>query len=147
MAQHMKNSLFVRNLSPDVTESILREVFAQCDEIDKVSFKPYPNNASQFFAQIDFRTSAGVAEGSKLSDTKILGVACSCGVIDPIQQAEQGRSLVLAGIQGDDEESLAAQEREIQADHLRKAKEAAEEQRMRTVHVAGIAQDAKVENL
>ncbi|CAJ1367522.1 unnamed protein product [Effrenium voratum] len=83
---YFANSLFVRNLSPQVTEVIIREVFAGCDAIEKVSFRPYPNSETQFFAQIDFKTSAGVSEGSKLSGTKILGVACMCGVIDPVRQ-------------------------------------------------------------
>eukprot|EP00439_Symbiodinium_sp_Y106_P077573 s611_g16.t1 len=94
---YLANSLFVRNLSPQVTETVIREVFSSCDEIVKVSFKPYPNNETQFFAQVDFKTSMGVSEGSKLTGTKILGCACSCSVIDPIRQADQARQALAAG--------------------------------------------------
>eukprot|EP00930_Biecheleria_cincta_P006911 TRINITY_DN108016_c0_g1_i1.p1 TRINITY_DN108016_c0_g1~~TRINITY_DN108016_c0_g1_i1.p1 ORF type:complete len:558 (-),score=146.60 TRINITY_DN108016_c0_g1_i1:105-1778(-) len=146
---YTRNSLFVRNLSPNVTESVLREVFERCDEIEKVTFKPYPGNEKQFFARIDFKTSAGVAEGSKLSGSAILGVVCTCGVIDPIQQAESGRQLALQSqsLETTTQEEQADQEFEIRADHLRKAKEAAEHNRLRTCHIAGLGADFKVEKL
>jgi len=145
---YLANSLFVRNLSPQVSETIVREVFSSCDEIVKVIFKPYPNNETQFFAQIDFKTSAGVSEGSKLSGTKILGVACMCGVIDPIRQAEQNRQATVASATAaPTEEETAAEEFEMQAEHVRKAKEAAEELRLRTCHIAGLAEDTKEESI
>eukprot|EP00931_Biecheleriopsis_adriatica_P035042 TRINITY_DN20196_c0_g1_i1.p1 TRINITY_DN20196_c0_g1~~TRINITY_DN20196_c0_g1_i1.p1 ORF type:complete len:524 (-),score=155.67 TRINITY_DN20196_c0_g1_i1:53-1624(-) len=146
---YTKNSLFVRNLSPQVNETIIREVFSACDAIDKVTFKPFPNNESQFFAQVDFRTSAGVSEGSKLSGTAILGVRCICGVIDPVQQAEQNRQAAVTSTANAQptEDDLAAQEFEMDADHVRKAKEAAEETRLKTCHIAGLADDTSEESV
>eukprot|EP00933_Yihiella_yeosuensis_P037675 TRINITY_DN3165_c4_g1_i1.p1 TRINITY_DN3165_c4_g1~~TRINITY_DN3165_c4_g1_i1.p1 ORF type:complete len:504 (+),score=176.13 TRINITY_DN3165_c4_g1_i1:136-1647(+) len=143
----VKNSLYVRNLSPAVTESVLRETFGHLDGIEKVTFKPYPSNESQFFAQIDFATSKGVAEGSQLSGTAILGVSCICGVIDPIAAAEQGRKQLIDNLQEEGKDDLAAQDLEIQAEQARKAKEIAEELRLRTVHVAGLAKDSKEDGL
>ncbi|CAK9007176.1 unnamed protein product [Durusdinium trenchii] len=146
---YLANSLFVRNLSPQVNETMIREIFASCDEIEKVIFKPYPNNETQFFAQINFKTSAGVSEGSKLSGTKILGVQCMCGVIDPIRQAEQTRQATVAQATAalPTEEDQANEEFEMQAEHVRKAKEAAEELRLRTCHIAGLAEDIKEESI
>lgn len=146
---YTKNSLFVRNLSPQVTEGVLREFFERCDEIEKITFKPYPGNEKQFFARIDFKTSAGVSEGSRLSGTAILGVVCTCGVIDPIRSAEQGRVLALQSqsLETTTEAELADQEFENKADHLRKAKEAAEKNRLRTCHIAGLGADFKVDKL
>jgi len=130
-----------------VTETVIREVFSSCDEIVKVSFKPYPNNETQFFAQVDFKTSMGVSEGSKLTGTKILGCACSCSVIDPIRQADQARQALAAGDVQPTEQELADEEFEMQAEHVRKAKEAAEELRLRTCHIAGLAEDTDPESI
>jgi len=145
----MKNSLFVRNLSPNVNESVIREVFSGCDVIENISFRPWPGNEKQFFAQVDFRTSAGVSEGSKLSGTAILGVICTCGVIDPVTQAEQGKAIAISDMINtvQTEEEIAAQDVEMQAEHLRKAKEAAEELRLRTCHIAGLAEDVQEKSL
>lgn len=148
MAFAVKNSLFVRNLSPQVSETILRDAFGQCgDEIEHVVFRAFPNQNHQFFAQIDFKTSRGVAEGSKLSGTKILGTAIVTGVIDPIN------SLVLqpkqwtdkAGEGGAPEEMVGPQG--VQAEYFRLQKEAADDQRFRTVHVAGLPDNVKDEGL
>mmetsp|Transcript_47161 Transcript_47161/g.132626 ORF Transcript_47161/g.132626 Transcript_47161/m.132626 type:complete len:528 (-) Transcript_47161:103-1686(-) len=126
-------SLFVRNLSPQVSEQVLREVFAGCDLIERVAFRAYPNSANSFFAQIDFATLQGVTEGSKLSGVPILGVPCEIGVVDPVVSAAQLR---LAHAAGDKlPEPGAAKDLE---DLNRRVGEAREDQRLRTVHVAGL---------
>eukprot|EP00927_Polykrikos_kofoidii_P066251 TRINITY_DN61882_c0_g1_i1.p1 TRINITY_DN61882_c0_g1~~TRINITY_DN61882_c0_g1_i1.p1 ORF type:complete len:532 (-),score=136.49 TRINITY_DN61882_c0_g1_i1:89-1684(-) len=127
----LKNSLFVRNLSPNVSENVLRDVFGVCDEIEKVTFKPYPTNASQFFAQIDFASSKGVADGSRLSGTTILGVACACGVIDPVQLLTMKSSTT-------EDNDFVATDDLMREEFFRRNKEEEEDLRFRTVHVAGL---------
>eukprot|EP00929_Paragymnodinium_shiwhaense_P108839 TRINITY_DN75186_c0_g1_i1.p1 TRINITY_DN75186_c0_g1~~TRINITY_DN75186_c0_g1_i1.p1 ORF type:complete len:518 (-),score=167.71 TRINITY_DN75186_c0_g1_i1:78-1631(-) len=140
MAHLMKNSLYVRNLSPHVSEMTLREYFGDCDAIEKVLFKPYPNNSAQFFAQIDFKTSKGPVEGSKLSGTNIMGVECACGVIDPTEllakqpQAKEGDDFVATD--------------DVMAEELkRRQMEEEEDVRFRTIHVAGLSDDITEEKL
>lgn len=146
MAFAVKNSLFVRNLSPQVSETILRDAFGACgDEIEHVAFKAFPNQNHQFFAQIDFKTSHGVAEGSKLNGTKILGTAIVTGVIDPLTtmatQPKQSGEPIVAG----EKEMVGAQG--VQAEYFRLQKEAADDQRFRTIHVAGLPDNVKDEGL
>lgn len=143
LVDYAKNSLFVRNLSPQVSELILREVFAQCDGIDKVTFRAYPNSNSQFYAQVDFATSKGVAEGSRLSGVPILGVPCEIGVIDPIATAHQMRIAAAAG----GEQVVELEEVRTHEELNKRITEAAEDQRMRTVHVAGLAATTTEESL
>jgi len=134
----MANSLYVRNLSPEINEQHMRDIFGGCEEIEKVIFKPYPNNSSQFYAQIDFASAKGITEGSKLSGTNIMGVACSCGVIDPVQlvQMPSVQNLELSEV-----EDAMKQEFE------RRKLEAEEDQRFRTVHIANIPRTCREENI
>mmetsp|Transcript_64090 Transcript_64090/g.169857 ORF Transcript_64090/g.169857 Transcript_64090/m.169857 type:complete len:463 (-) Transcript_64090:51-1439(-) len=149
MAYSVKNSLFVRNLSPQVTESIMREIFGPCDEIDQILFRAFPGSNTQFFAQIDFKSSKGVAEGSKLNSTAICGVQVLCSVIDPIAaklmpQLQQQQAILdspLGSIYG------AAEPQGVQAEYFKKQREIAEDQRFRTVHVAGLARGTSEESL
>jgi len=148
---YIKNSLFVRNLSPQVSESTLREVFAQCDEIERVLFRAYPNATNLFFAQIDFRSSKGVIEGTKLSGTMILGVACICGVIDPLTQnlmtQVEGQTMYGASPVESSLSALGQEAQGVQAEYLKKAREEAEDQRLRTLHISGFEQGVTEEAL
>lgn len=150
MAFAVKNSLFVRNLSPQVSETILRDAFGQCgDEILHIAFRAFPNQNHQFFAQIDFKSSLGVAEGSKLNGTKILGTAIVTGVIDPITalvaQPKPGADRTGTGEGGVPDDMVGPQG--VQAEYFRLQKEAADDQRFRTVHVSGLPDNVKDEGL
>merc|ERR1712000_10310 len=139
------------NLSPNVTESILREVFAQCDEIENVVFRAFPNQNSQFFAQIDFKTSKGVTEGTQLNGTSILGTACLVGVIDPLaskihqdmenQKTREKSALAKEGGGGPTASSIYGEGYDapqgVQAEYFKQQKEAMEDQQYRTVHITG----------
>uniref|UniRef100_A0A7S4RD52 RRM domain-containing protein n=1 Tax=Alexandrium monilatum TaxID=311494 RepID=A0A7S4RD52_9DINO len=139
MAYSMKNSLFVRNLSPEVSEATLREVFGICDEIEQITFKPYNTLSNQFFAQVDFASSKGIIEGNKLSGSCILGVPCVCSVIDPLASPASGV--------GEGELALGMDEAAIQAEFARRTKEAEDDQKFRTVHIAGIGMDMTYETV
>eukprot|EP00747_Dinoflagellata_sp_TGD_P165112 gnl/TRDRNA2_/TRDRNA2_185968_c0_seq1.p1 gnl/TRDRNA2_/TRDRNA2_185968_c0~~gnl/TRDRNA2_/TRDRNA2_185968_c0_seq1.p1 ORF type:complete len:772 (-),score=252.57 gnl/TRDRNA2_/TRDRNA2_185968_c0_seq1:99-2414(-) len=143
-----KSSIFVRNLSPNVTEKILREYFDRCDEILKIAFRTFPDKPDQVFAQIDFRTSKGVTEGTKLSGVEICGVACAVGVIDPVLAKELGAatqwefSQDAAAAQGYANLSSSGDAPQgIQAEYFRQKKEEVEDQKFRTVHVGGLTGD------
>merc|ERR1712085_245336 len=94
LGEFNKNSIFVRNLSPQVSEKVLREVFEEADKIDKVTFRAYPNSNNQFFAQIDFVSAKGVIEGVKVSGMNIM---------DPVKQASQVRTAAALTAAGHDE--------------------------------------------
>lgn len=145
----IKNSLYVRNLSPNVTEAILREIFSPCDEIEGVVFRAFPNQNNQFFAQIDFKTSRGVTEGAKLNGTPIMGTQCLVGVVDPLaaktheefERAKQYR-------ENKDPTKAAAEQQAVFGDEAsgaqgtqlawqKQQKEAQDEKKYRTVHIAG----------
>jgi len=136
---YLKNTLFVRNLSVQVNEAVLREVFGECDEIVKVSFKPFPGSQSQFFAVLDFATSKGVAEGSKLSGSSILGVPCACSVIDPIEAMKSSPGSY--SVEGVPDQGA------MDAEYIKRLREAHDDHRFRTVHVAGLPDDANPEGL
>jgi len=145
LARRADHSLFVRNLSPDITEQLLRSVFNH-DVIEKITFRAYPNSNNQFFAQIDFASSTGVTEGSKLSGVPILGVPIEVGVIDPIVSEGRRASSVVgnAGSSGDDPAAPDA----INLEEVnRRITEAAEDQRMRTVHISGLPSGTTTEKL
>mmetsp|Transcript_65184 Transcript_65184/g.103257 ORF Transcript_65184/g.103257 Transcript_65184/m.103257 type:complete len:654 (+) Transcript_65184:64-2025(+) len=150
-AKDVKNSLYVRNLSPNVTESVLREVFSQVDDIVDVTFRAFPNSNNQFFAQIDFVSSKGVAQGSRLNGTPIMGAACQVGVIDPLAQKvhqdmetqkfkahKLGLELPGSATASASSAEDAAQAAKLsQEEYVRKQKEAMEDQNYRTVHMTG----------
>lgn len=146
MAFSVKNSLFVRNLSPNVTESILREVFSSEDEIENVVFRAFPNQNNQFFAQIDFKTSLGVTSGVSLNGTSILGTACLVGVIDPLagkmhqdmeMQKQRVKSYEVA-LKADETAKDAEEEKKgVEAEYYKRQKEEMEDQAYRTCHISG----------
>jgi len=159
MAYSVKNSLFVRNLSPNVTEGILREVFGGCDEIDAVIFRAFPNKDNQFFAQIDFKSSKGITEGTQLNGTAIMGTQCLVGVIDPLaaknQQDEEKlklqKEMALQKAHGGlSAEQIAAenlrQENE-EAQYFKRQKEEMDDQGFRTVHLTGFKEGVTEEAL
>mmetsp|Transcript_59683 Transcript_59683/g.134500 ORF Transcript_59683/g.134500 Transcript_59683/m.134500 type:complete len:452 (-) Transcript_59683:243-1598(-) len=137
MAAYIKNTLYVRNLSPQVSEQTLREFFAQCGEIEQITFKSFNTLSKQFFAQVDFEASSGVSEGSKLNGTTILGVPCVVGVIDPLLQPKSDE-------QGD---GAAMDEAAYAAEFAKRQKEAEDDQRFRTVHIANIGYDMSYEHV
>jgi len=136
MKYAMKNTLFVRNLSPNISEGVLREVFGQCDTIEEITFRPFSTTKTEFFAQIDFKTSKGVTEGIGLSGVDILGVACACGVLNPAEKS-QGKEEEF-----DDLTVKLLSPEQLQAEYLKRLTKAEEEQRMRTVHIAGLERTA-----
>eukprot|EP00401_Gymnodinium_catenatum_P002504 CAMPEP_0117545378 /NCGR_PEP_ID=MMETSP0784-20121206/46063_1 /TAXON_ID=39447 /ORGANISM="" /LENGTH=928 /DNA_ID=CAMNT_0005342221 /DNA_START=45 /DNA_END=2828 /DNA_ORIENTATION=+ len=135
-----KNTLFVRNLSQQVSEQVIRDIFGGCDDIEQVLFRSYPHRANEIFAQIDFKTPKGVMEGHQLSGTSILGVPCEVSVIDPgtkdlmknllLQQASQEQPPA--------ESEGASEPQGVQAEYMKKYRLAVEDKRLRTVHIAGI---------
>jgi len=132
MKYAMKNTLYVRNLSPNISEGVLREVFSQCDEIEEITFRPFSTTKTEFFAQIDFKTSKGVTEGVRLSGVEILGVACAAGVLNPAEKS-QGKEEEF-----DDLTVKLLSPEELQKEYLKRLTKAEEEQRLRTVHIAGL---------
>uniref|UniRef100_A0A7S0FP89 RanBP2-type domain-containing protein n=1 Tax=Pyrodinium bahamense TaxID=73915 RepID=A0A7S0FP89_9DINO len=150
MAYCTKNTLFVRNLSPQVSEAVLRETFGKCDVVERVLFRSYPGRATEYFAQIDFRTSAGVTEGHKLSGTSILGVTCEVSVMDPgskamMKQVWERREQQL--LPPGEEAPHPSEPQGVQAEYIRRFKEVAEDKRLRTVHIAGLTEEASEEGL
>lgn len=142
LVHRAEHSLFVRNLSPQVSEQTIRDVFASCDVIEKVAFRSYPNSNSQFFAQVDFASLKGVAEGSKLSGVPILGVPCEIGVVDPVVSAKQLRLAKAAG------DALPEPGAPRDLEELNKRiSEAKEDQRLRTVHISGISEGTDTDML
>lgn len=142
------NTLFVRNISPQCSENVIRETFGVCDDIEQVLFRSFPNRTTEFFAQIDFRTPKGVLEGNNLSGTPLLGVPCECSVVDPYaaivtKQVLDSQQSVLP--ESAVEESTEPQG--TQLDHIKKFRAAAEEKRLRTVHMAGLPDGTSEEAL
>lgn len=146
MASYVKNSLFIRNLSPHVTEKALRELFKPIDDIERISFRAFPNQNHQFFAQIDFKSSKGVTDGTKLNGTKIMGVECLIGVIDPINSKLQDQLALedtLANRIGFKPASTSTmvndieQPQGVQAEYFKQQKEARDDTIFRTAHMTG----------
>mmetsp|Transcript_19902 Transcript_19902/g.37433 ORF Transcript_19902/g.37433 Transcript_19902/m.37433 type:complete len:862 (-) Transcript_19902:60-2645(-) len=144
MASYVKNSLFIRNLSPNVTEKALRELFTPIDAIERISFRAFPNQNHQFFAQIDFKSSKGVTDGTKLNGTKIMGVECLIGVIDPVTsklQLQLENEAASAKIGGAPSTSTMVgdieQPQGVQAEYFKRQKEAREDTIFRTAHMTG----------
>jgi len=129
---YKKNSLFVRNLSQDVSEALLREIFEPFDAIEQITFRSFNTTTLQFFAQIDFHSSKGVIEGTSMTGVNILGVPCVCGVIDPMSQPKLGES---------EFSSMPLDQQAIEAEFKKRQQEAEDDQVFRTVHVAGFGLD------
>lgn len=80
------NIVYLKNLSPLVTEENIKEAFGQhisSDEILQVEFKPFPAS-TQRFCQIDFKTSGGVTSATSLNGQPLLGLPMNISVIDPL---------------------------------------------------------------
>mmetsp|Transcript_106624 Transcript_106624/g.340201 ORF Transcript_106624/g.340201 Transcript_106624/m.340201 type:complete len:747 (+) Transcript_106624:175-2415(+) len=146
-----RNTIFIKHLSPAVSERVLRQTFQQCDEIEQVQFRAFPGRSVEYYAQIDFKSSRGVIEGHRMSGTPILGVACQVSIMDPgsadllrrvhdVQKAQ-------AGPQEDLRAPSMAEPQGVQLEYMRRYKEQMEAKRMKTVHCAGLAQDDDEEGL
>eukprot|EP00933_Yihiella_yeosuensis_P023694 TRINITY_DN18435_c1_g1_i1.p1 TRINITY_DN18435_c1_g1~~TRINITY_DN18435_c1_g1_i1.p1 ORF type:complete len:623 (-),score=175.75 TRINITY_DN18435_c1_g1_i1:111-1979(-) len=152
MSYAARNTLYVRHLSPQITEGIIRETFEQCDAIERVLFRSFQGRSAEFFAQIDFKSSRGVLEGHKMSGTKILGQTVEVSVMDPGGK-ELGKQMWAAQrpweTQPDAEDVPEAptEPQGVQAEAFRKFKEMEEDKRLRTVHIAGLKKDVSEENV
>eukprot|EP00446_Apocalathium_sp_SHHI-4_P077546 CAMPEP_0177555106 /NCGR_PEP_ID=MMETSP0369-20130122/68339_1 /TAXON_ID=447022 ORGANISM="Scrippsiella hangoei-like, Strain SHHI-4" /NCGR_SAMPLE_ID=MMETSP0369 /ASSEMBLY_ACC=CAM_ASM_000364 /LENGTH=368 /DNA_ID=CAMNT_0019041173 /DNA_START=38 /DNA_END=1141 /DNA_ORIENTATION=- len=146
-----RNTIFIKHLSPAVSERVLRQTFQQCDEIEQVQFRAFPGRSIEYYAQIDFKSSRGVIEGHRMSGTPILGVACQVSIMDPgsadllrrvhdVQKAQ-------AGPQEDLRAPSMAEPQGVQLEYMRRYKEQMEAKRMKTVHCAGLAEDDDEEGL
>jgi len=132
MRYAMKNTLYVRNLSPNISDGVLREFFSKCDEIEEITFRPFSTTKTEFFAQIDFKTSKGVTEGVRLSGVDILGVACAAGVLNPAEKSQEKEE------EFDDLTVKLLSPEELQKEYLKRLTKAEEAQRLRTVHIGGL---------
>ncbi|OEH80339.1 RNA recognition family related protein [Cyclospora cayetanensis] len=66
-----RNVLYVRNLSPLVTEEHLKAIFSHCAEVLRVEFKPLPGGPSGApgggrYCELEFVDSAGITAASRL---------------------------------------------------------------------------------
>lgn len=145
-----RNTVFVRHLSPQVSERTVRGIFGQCDDIQQVLFRAFPGRATEYYAQIDFKSSKGVVEGHKLSGTPILGVTCQVSVMDPGSK-DLLRKVYETGKQGAQPEEIEApsmaEPQGVQLEYIRRYRELAEAKRLRTVHVSGLELGDTEENL
>ncbi|SOV77405.1 RNA-binding protein, putative [Plasmodium reichenowi] len=77
------NVVYVKNLSSDITEENIREKFGSCDEIISITFKNFPG-LNQKYCQIEFKTSEGITNASRLNGETLLNVPMVVSVIEPI---------------------------------------------------------------
>ncbi|KYO01755.1 putative RNA-binding protein [Plasmodium gaboni] len=77
------NVVYVKNLSSDITEENIREKFGSCDEIINITFKNFPG-LNQKYCQIEFKTSEGITNASRLNGETLLNVPMVVSVIEPI---------------------------------------------------------------
>eukprot|EP00922_Rhytidocystis_sp_ex-Travisia-forbesii_P022158 GHVS01032445.1.p1 GENE.GHVS01032445.1~~GHVS01032445.1.p1 ORF type:complete len:373 (-),score=63.08 GHVS01032445.1:452-1570(-) len=77
------NVVYLKNLSPLVTEVDIRQALDNEEEILNVEFKQFPNSA-QRFCQIDFKSSGGVTSATSLNGQPLLGLSMAISVIDPL---------------------------------------------------------------
>ncbi|ETW44150.1 hypothetical protein PFNF135_01403 [Plasmodium falciparum NF135/5.C10] len=77
------NVVYVKNLSSDITEENIREKFGSCDEIISITFKNFPG-LNQKYCQIEFKTSEGITNASRLNGESLLNVPMVVSVIEPI---------------------------------------------------------------
>ncbi len=68
-----RNQVFVKSVSPLVDENMLKAEFSRVDEVNFVEFRNYPGSDRKF-AVIDFQSSKGVTESSKLNGEQLMGV-------------------------------------------------------------------------
>ncbi|SCP05200.1 RNA-binding protein, putative [Plasmodium ovale] len=79
------NVVYVKNLSPDVSENDIKEKFESCDEIINVDFKNFPGR-NQKYCQIEFKSSEGITKASRLNGETLLNVPMVVTVIEPVLQ-------------------------------------------------------------
>ncbi|KEP62595.1 UNVERIFIED_CONTAM: RNA recognition motif-containing protein [Hammondia hammondi] len=77
------NVLYIKNLSPLVTEDHIRQIFTHCGEILNIGFKAYINNPSQRYCVLEFKDSAGITAASQLNNTPLLNVPMTVTVVEP----------------------------------------------------------------
>lgn len=77
-ARHL---LFVKNLSPLVTEEHLRIIFENCSPVLRVEFKTLPGGGR--YSEIEFKDSAGITAASQLNGTELMGLSMQISVLDP----------------------------------------------------------------
>eukprot|EP00929_Paragymnodinium_shiwhaense_P115568 TRINITY_DN84536_c0_g1_i1.p1 TRINITY_DN84536_c0_g1~~TRINITY_DN84536_c0_g1_i1.p1 ORF type:complete len:736 (+),score=230.26 TRINITY_DN84536_c0_g1_i1:109-2316(+) len=153
-AKGAQNTLFVRNLSSQVSERVVREIFSSCDTIERVLFRAYPNRAHEFYAQVDFASPKGVLEGHTLSGTPILGVTCQVTVIDPGAGDLMLKVVQQEGIKAGQKEgelpptgAEMAEPVGVQLQHMQAYRQKVEDKRLRTVHIAGLWQGVESDAL
>ncbi|KYK65848.1 RNA recognition motif-containing protein [Toxoplasma gondii TgCatPRC2] len=77
------NVLYIKNLSPLVTEDHIRQIFTHCGEILNIGFKAYLNNPAQRYCVLEFKDSAGITAASQLNNTPLLNVPMTVTVVEP----------------------------------------------------------------
>ncbi|CAJ1426378.1 unnamed protein product [Effrenium voratum] len=140
-----KHSLYVSNLSVTVTENTLREIFHSCGKLDQVIFRTYPGSL-KWYAQLNFRTSEGVVEASKLEGTAICGCAIKCSAVDPTCFAAHQ---VIEELKAKEDATEKAKE-ELEAarqEWYKKLQEHKEARKKRTVHVDGLPPQTTLQEL
>eukprot|EP00931_Biecheleriopsis_adriatica_P079001 TRINITY_DN52418_c0_g1_i1.p1 TRINITY_DN52418_c0_g1~~TRINITY_DN52418_c0_g1_i1.p1 ORF type:complete len:658 (-),score=205.18 TRINITY_DN52418_c0_g1_i1:67-2040(-) len=150
MAFAARNSIYIRNLGPKVSEATLRETFGQCDKIERVLFRSFNGRTTEFFAQVDFASSKGVLEAHTLSGTKIAGTPIEVSVMDPGANDVAKKAWLAQKpweTVPEDQQEAATEPQGVQAEYFRKFKEKEEDKRLRTVHIAGLAKDVGEENV
>ncbi|CAL1154833.1 unnamed protein product, partial [Cladocopium goreaui] len=138
-----KNSLYVSNLSVNVTENSLREVFHSCGQLDEVIFRTYPGSL-KWYAQLNFRSPEGVVQGSKMEGTPICGTGIRCSAIDPTSFAANE---VLARLQAKEDAANKEDPEVARQEWHKKLREHAEARKLRTVHIDGLPQNTTLQGL
>eukprot|EP00435_Cladocopium_sp_Y103_P032346 s4399_g8.t1 len=156
-----KNSLYVSNLSVNVTENSLREVFHSCGQLDEVIFRTYPGSL-KWYAQLNFRSPEGVVQGSKMEGTPICGTGIRCSAIDPTSfaanevlarlQAKEEAANKDGGDRDDDPilqrlSTLCEDPDAARQEWHKKLREHAEARKLRTVHIDGLPQNTTLQDL
>ncbi|CDJ54078.1 hypothetical protein, conserved [Eimeria brunetti] len=79
-----RNLLYVRNLSPLVTEEHLRAIFSHCAQLLRVEFKVLPAaSGGGRYCELEFADSAGITAASQLNGTELLGLPMQVSVLNP----------------------------------------------------------------
>lgn len=94
-----RNVLYVRNLSPLVTEEHLRAIFSHCAEVLRVEFKSLPGAplgapGGGRYCELEFADSAGITAASQLNGTELLGLAMQVSVLNPGAQGPSSENLM-----------------------------------------------------
>ncbi|AFZ79036.1 RNA recognition motif domain containing protein [Theileria equi strain WA] len=83
LAFSTSNNIYIRNLAPDITEDVVRNTFKHCDEILSVRFKSY-QGSSRKYCIVEFKTSAGITNGSLMNGKLMQGLPLAISVTDPL---------------------------------------------------------------